>query len=76
MSAENTTAMSRAEIFANIRRGLSGSENDSQRRQAVENRLAARADNLIPQRAQLPVAEQVFLNEWSKYIVIIRWQQN
>ncbi|UTW05276.1 LUD domain-containing protein [Amphritea atlantica] len=53
--------MSRAEIFANIRRGLSGSENDSQRRQAVENRLAARADNLIPQRAQLPVAEQVEL---------------
>lgn len=61
MSAENTTAMSRTEIFANIRRGLNRSENDSQRQQAVENRLAARADNLIPQRAQLPFTEQVDL---------------
>ena len=61
MSAENTTAMSRAAILGNIRSGLNRSQDDSQRQQAVSNRLAAKADNLIPARAQLPFAEQVEL---------------
>lgn len=61
MSAENTTAMSRAEIMGNIRGGLNRPQDDSQRQQNVANRLAAKVDNLIPARAQLPFAEQVEL---------------
>ena len=53
--------MSRAEILGNIRRGLGHREQDEQRRQTVANRLEARADNLIPKRAQLPFDEQVTL---------------
>ncbi|WP_019619991.1 LutC/YkgG family protein [Amphritea japonica] len=60
MSGTNTT-MSRAEILGNIRTGLNRNQDDSQRQQAVTNRLAAKADNLIPSRAQLPFAEQVAL---------------
>jgi len=61
MSAENTTAMSRAAIFGNIRRGLNASEADTKRQQTVESRLSAKRNNLIPVRAQLPFAEQVEL---------------
>ncbi|WP_299194999.1 LUD domain-containing protein [uncultured Amphritea sp.] len=61
MSTNNTTAMSRADILGNIRRGLKRSQDDSQRQQTVANRLAAKANNLIPGRAQLPFAEQVEL---------------
>jgi L-lactate dehydrogenase complex protein LldG len=53
--------MSRAEILGNIRRGLNRSEADTERQQAVQNRLACKPSNLIPQRAQLPAAEQVEL---------------
>ncbi|MBN1006559.1 LutC/YkgG family protein [Amphritea pacifica] len=53
--------MSRAEILGNIRRGLSRSEAHTERQQAVQNRLACKLSNLIPQRAQLPAAEQVEL---------------
>lgn len=53
--------MSRGEILGNIRSGLNYNKDDSQRQQAVSNRLAAKADNLIPGRAQLPFAEQVEL---------------
>ena len=61
MSTENTTAMSRAAIFGNIRRGLNTSEADTKRQQTVESRLSAKRNNLIPARAQLPFAEQVEL---------------
>lgn len=57
--------MSRAEIFGNIRRGLGRKGNNgeapAEQKQAVQNRLNAHADNLIPQRAQLPHDEQVEL---------------
>jgi len=57
--------MSRAEIFGNIRRGLGRKGNNgeapAEQKQAVQNRLNAHADNLIPQRAQLPHNEQVEL---------------
>lgn len=53
--------MSRGEILGNIRSGVNYNKDDSQRQQAVSNRLAAKADNLIPGRAQLPFAEQVEL---------------
>jgi len=53
--------MSRAEILGNIRRGLHRGEDDTQRQQAVLNRLSAQADNLIPKRALLPHTEQVEL---------------
>ncbi|WP_428034755.1 LutC/YkgG family protein [Amphritea sp.] len=53
--------MSRADILSNIRRGLNRSQDDSQRQQTVANRLAAKANNLIPGRAQLPFTEQVEL---------------
>ncbi|GGB82890.1 hypothetical protein GCM10011352_05890 [Marinobacterium zhoushanense] len=46
--------MSRAEIFNRIRTGLHIGADDQQRREAVQQRLQARAANLIPQRAQLP----------------------
>ncbi|RTE66033.1 hypothetical protein EH243_10160 [Amphritea opalescens] len=52
---------SRADIFANIRRGLKSDSSDTQRQQTVANRLSAKADNLIPARSQLPPAEQVEL---------------
>lgn len=60
MSGKNTS-MSRAEILGNIRTGLNRNQDDSQRQQTVANRLATKADNLIPGRAQLPFAEQVAL---------------
>ncbi len=53
--------MSREEIMGNIRSGLNRPQDDSQRQQNVANRLAAKADNLIPARAQLPFKEQVEL---------------
>jgi len=53
--------MSRAEILGNIRRGLGRGEASEAQRKAVFNRLNAKADNLIPKRAQLPHAEQVEL---------------
>ncbi len=57
--------MSRAEIFSNIRRGLgrkgNNGEASAEQKLAVQNRLNAHADNLIPQRAQLPHDEQVAL---------------
>jgi len=46
--------MSRAEIFNRIRTGLRVGADDSARHAAVQQRLAARAANLVPQRAQLP----------------------
>ena len=64
-SAAQTTSKSRAEIFGNIRRGLgrkgNNGEASAEQKQAVQNRLSAHADNLIPQRAQLPHEEQVEL---------------
>lgn len=53
--------MSREEILSNIRRGLKRTTASDAQRQAVKNRLSAKADNLIPARAQLPHAEQVQL---------------
>ncbi|WP_027859437.1 LutC/YkgG family protein [Marinobacterium jannaschii] len=53
--------MSKAEILGNIRRGLGRSEPTDGERQRVLSRLQAKADNLIPKRAQLPHAEQVEL---------------
>ncbi len=53
--------MSKAEILGNIRRGLGRGEASAQQREKVLARLQAKADNLIPQRAQLPHAEQVTL---------------
>lgn len=53
--------MSKAEIFGNIRRGLGRGEPTAQQRAAAENRIAAKANNLIPKRAQLPQPEQVKL---------------
>ncbi|GGK79975.1 hypothetical protein GCM10007941_32740 [Amphritea balenae] len=65
MSVKQTVAKSRAEIFGNIRRGLgrkgNSGEASAEQKQAVQNRLNAQADNLIPQRAQLPHDEQVEL---------------
>ncbi|ANG63956.1 hypothetical protein A8C75_16750 [Marinobacterium aestuarii] len=53
--------MSRAEIMNNIRRGLGRGEASPEQRAAALARIDARADNLIPQRAQLPRPEQVAL---------------
>ncbi len=53
--------MSRAEIFANIRRGLGREVPSDTQRQTVQNRLRAQADNIIPARAQLPRPQQVEL---------------
>lgn len=53
--------MSRAEIMNNIRRGLGRGEASPEQRAAALARIEARADNLIPQRAQLPRPEQVTL---------------
>ncbi|WP_417224539.1 LutC/YkgG family protein [Amphritea sp.] len=59
--AESASHTSRADIFANIRRGLKLDPADTQRQQRVTNRLSAKANNLIPARSQLPVTEQVEL---------------
>ncbi|WP_370278042.1 lactate utilization protein C [Pontibacterium sp.] len=53
--------MSKAEILGNIRRGLGRGEPNAKQRTAAESRLAAKDNNLIPKRAQLPQAEQVKL---------------
>lgn len=53
--------MSRAEIFANIRRGLGREIPTDVQRQTVQNRLKAKADNIIPARAQLPQPQQIEL---------------
>ncbi len=53
--------MSREEILNNIRRGVKRNTADETARQTVLNRLSAKADNLIPARAQLPQQEQVEL---------------
>lgn len=53
--------MSRAEIFANIRRGLGREIPTDAQRQTVQNRLTAKADNIIPARAQLPQQQQIEL---------------
>jgi L-lactate dehydrogenase complex protein LldG len=53
--------MSRAEIMNNIRRGLRRGEASAEQQAAALARIEARADNLIPRRAQLPRAEQVAL---------------
>ncbi|WP_261841826.1 LutC/YkgG family protein [Aliamphritea ceti] len=53
--------MSRAEIFANIHRGLGREIPTDEQRQTVQNRLKAKADNIIPARAQLPQPQQIEL---------------
>ncbi len=53
--------MSRAEILNNIRRGLKRGEASAEQRAAVMARLDARANNLVPRRAQLPHPEQIAL---------------
>lgn len=53
--------MSKAEILGNIRRGLGRGEPNAKQRTAAESRLAAKDNNLIPKRSQLPHAEQVQL---------------
>jgi len=53
--------MSKAEILGNIRRGLRRGEANEAQRAAVHNRLNAKANNLVPKRAQLPHTEQVAL---------------
>lgn len=53
--------MSKAEILGNIRRGLGRGEPNAKQRTAAESRLAAKDNNLIPKRAQLPQPEQVQL---------------
>lgn len=52
---------SRDRIFATLRAGLKQTVDDPARPKAVAERIAARKPNLIPQRAQLPHAEQVAL---------------
>ncbi|MDO6564148.1 lactate utilization protein [Amphritea sp. 1_MG-2023] len=61
MHSNKRSQTSRRDIFNNIRRGLKADSVDTQRQQRVTNRLSAKADNLIPARSQLPVAEQVAL---------------
>lgn len=53
--------MSKAEIFNQIRRGLHVPADDSARRAAVQARLAAKAENLVPQRAQLDASARLQL---------------
>ena len=53
--------MSKAEILGNIRRGLRRGEPTEAQRSVVYNRLNAKANNLVPKRAQLPHDEQVSL---------------
>jgi L-lactate dehydrogenase complex protein LldG len=52
---------SRDRIFATLRAGLKHTVNDPNRRAAVIDRIRAHPRNLVPQRAQLPHAEQVAL---------------
>lgn len=60
--SKSLSQTSRADIFANIRRGLKPNNvAETERQQRVTHRLSAKADNLIPARAQQPFAEQVEL---------------
>lgn len=52
---------SRDRIFATLRAGLKHTVDDPARPQAVAERIARRTPNLVPQRAQIPHAEQVAL---------------
>lgn len=52
---------SRDRIFATLRKGLPADADDAARRVAIAERIAQHPRNLIPQRAQLPHAEQVAL---------------
>ena len=52
---------SRDRIFATLRAGLKHTVDDPERPKAVAERIARRVPNLVPQRAQLPHAEQVAL---------------
>lgn len=51
----------RDRIFATLRAGLGETANDARRRDTVAARIAQHPANLVPQRAQLPHAEQVAL---------------
>lgn len=52
---------SRDRIFATLRAGLKDTVNDPGRRAAMLERIKAHPRNLVPQRAQIPHAEQVAL---------------
>lgn len=52
---------SRDRIFATLRAGLKDTVNDPGRRAAVLERIKTHPRNLVPQRAQIPHAEQVAL---------------
>lgn len=52
---------SRDRIFATLRAGLKHTVDDPERPKAVAERIARRTPNLVPQRAQIPHAEQVAL---------------
>src|SRR5690606_11423994 len=61
-AAEGDAAMnSRERIFATLRGGLKEQAADPARAAAVEERIARHPRNLVPQRAQIPHAEQVAL---------------
>src|SRR3546814_8910282 len=53
----------RQQILASVRRSLRRAEPSAETRAELEQRLAAPTANLIPQRAQLPHAEQLDLME-------------
>ena len=72
MSEQNKAAMksstidsssSRAQIMANIRRGLGRGEADSQTREQVQARIKQHPRHTIPARSQLPQPQQVELFE-------------
>lgn len=52
---------SRDRIFATLRAGLKHTVDDPERPKAVAERINRRTPNLVPQRAQIPHAEQVAL---------------
>ena len=52
---------SRDRIFATLRAGLKHTVDDPERPKAVAERINRRVPNLVPQRAQIPHAEQVAL---------------
>ncbi len=52
---------SRDRIFATLRSGLKHTVDDPERPKAVAERINRRTPNLVPQRAQIPHAEQVAL---------------
>ncbi len=52
---------SRDRIFATLRAGLKHTVDDPERPRAVAERINRRTPNLVPQRAQIPHAEQVAL---------------